>query len=412
MIKRLAFALAATAFMISGPLVSSVRAQEFDLADWSSVEQAAKGETVYFNAWGGSPQINAYIEWAGDQLREAHDINLVHVKLEDTATAVSTVVAESAAGRAQGGSIDLIWINGENFASLKRQELLFAPDWVTKLPNWQYVDFETKPTITVDFTVPTDGLEAPWGMAKLVFFYDSARTKEADLPDNVKDLLVWASQNPGRFSYPQPPNFIGSSFLKQVLIETMADPSLLQAPVVDADFASVTKPLFDYLDQLHPHMWRSAKAFPKDYPSMTQLLADGELDITFAFNPADASNAIANFTLQDTVRSFTFSGGTLGNTHFVTVPFNANSKAGALVTANFLMSPMAQKHKQDVAVWGDPTVLAMNKLDEADRAAFAALDLGIATLSPDQLGPSLPEPHDSWMSRIETEWASRYGVAN
>ncbi|MEO0920173.1 MAG: ABC transporter substrate-binding protein, partial [Pseudomonadota bacterium] len=94
------------------------------------------------------------------------------------------------------------------------------------------------------------------------------------------------------------------------------------------------------------------------------------------------------------------------------VPFNANSKEAALVTANFLMSPEAQLRKQDVEIWGDPTVLAMDKLRPEDRDAFAALDLGVATLTPDQLGPSLLEPHASWMGRIETEWSKRYGVAN
>jgi len=387
-------------------------AAEIDIADWEGVTETADGQTVYFNAWGGSEQINDYIAWAGDTLKERHGINLVHVKLDDTANAVSTVVAEAAAGRTANGSIDLIWINGENFASMKEQQLLLAPDWVTQLPNWQFVDFETKPTVTVDFTIPTDGLEAPWGMAKLVFFHDSARTSADTLPDSAKDLLAWSKDSPGRFTYPQPPNFIGSSFLKQVLIETTENPQVLQAPVVDADFEAVTAPLFAYLDELHPNLWRSARAFPKDYPSMTQLLADGELEVTFAFNPSEASNAIANQLLPDTVRSFTFSEGTLSNTHFLTVPFNANSKEAALVTANFLMSPEAQLRKQDVEIWGDPTVLAMDKLRPEDRDAFAALDLGVATLTPDQLGPSLLEPHASWMGRIETEWSKRYGVAN
>ena len=38
-----------------------------------------------------------------------------------------------------------------------------------------------------------------------------------------------------------------------------------------------------------------------------------------------------------------------------------------MVVANFLLSPEAQLRKQDPAVWGDPTVLAMDKLDPADR---------------------------------------------
>lgn len=383
-----------------------------DPGDWDAVLEEARGQTVYWNAWGGSTQINAYIEWVADEMEERHGVQLEHVKLEDTANAVTSVVAEKAAGRDEGGSIDLIWINGENFASMKRQDLLFAPDWTTKLPNWRYVDFETKPTITVDFTLPTDGLESPWGMAKLVFFYDSARTDAANLPDDAETLLRWAQDNPGRFSYPQPPDFVGSSFLKQILIETVDDPSVLQEPVDEASFEQVVAPLFAYLDALHPHLWRGARAFPKDYPSMSQLLADGELGITFAFNPAEASNAIANQLLPGTVRSFTFSGGTLSNTHFVAIPYNANAKAGALVVADFLISPEAQSRKQDPGVWGDPTVLAMEKLTEDDRAMFEALDLGVATLRPDELGPSLDEPHPTWMTRIEQKWTARYGVGN
>ncbi|MDS1137423.1 ABC transporter substrate-binding protein [Nitratireductor indicus] len=383
-----------------------------DPSDWDAVVEKARGETVYFNAWGGSQNINAYVEWAGEKLKERYGVMLRHVKLDDTANAVASVVAEKAAGRNEGGTIDLIWINGENFAAMKRQGLLMTPGWAEKLPNFAYADVENKPTIRTDFTIPVEGLESPWGMAKLVFFYDSARTQAAALPKDADGLLDWARQNPGRFSYPQPPDFIGSSFLKQVLAEKIADPTLLQKPVEEADFEEVTKPLFAYLDELNPLMWRSGRAFPQNYPAMKQLLADSEVDIIFAFNPAEASSAIANGELPGTVRSFTFPGGTLANTHFLTIPYNAPAKAGALVTANFLLSPEAQARKEDPAIWGDPTVLALDKLDPGDRARFDAIDLGVATLRPDELGPALDEPHPSWMERIETEWKRRYGVAN
>jgi putative thiamine transport system substrate-binding protein len=143
---------------------------------------------------------------------------------------------------------------------------------------------------------------------------------------------------------------------------------------------------------------------------LRRLLADNEVDFAFAFNPADATSAIANGELPDTVRSFVFERGTLGNTHFVAIPFNANAAAGAMVLANFLMSPEAQARKQDPSIWGDPTVLAVDRLPPEDRARFTSLDLGIATLSPEALGPTLPEPHPSWVGRIEQEWARRYGV--
>lgn len=392
--------------------VTGALAADPDPAHWNSVLSGARGQTVYWNAWGGSDSVNSYIAWVGQQMKETFGVRVVDVKLADTADAVAKVVAEKAAGKNDNGSVDLIWINGENFASMKEQKLLFSPGWAGKLPNWRYVDYEHKPTTRIDFTIPTDGLESPWGMAKLVFFYDSARTAPDTLPRSARELLAWAKKHPGRFSYPQPPDFTGSSFLKQVLSELVSDPSVLQKPADNADFDQVTAPLFDYLDQLHKVLWRKGRAYPKNYSAMRQLLADGELDIIFAFNPAEASNAITRGELPDTVRSFTFPGGTLANTHFVAIPYNATAKAGALVLANFLISPRAQARKQDPAVWGDPTVLAMDKLPAGDRARFDAIDLGVATLRPGELGPAIPEPHPSWMTRLEDIWKKRYGVAD
>lgn len=385
-------------------------AQTASIDHWQDLLNEAHGQTVYFNAWGGASNINDYIAWAGQQVQKRYGVKVLHVKLSDTANAVAKIIAEKAAGVDQNGSIDLIWINGENFAALKRQNLLLSPGWADKLPNWAYVDYQSKPTITRDFTEPTEGLEAPWGMAKMVFFHDSAR--HLQMPDSFAELVEWSEKNKGRFTYPAPPDFIGSSFLKQALSETITDASLLLKPVVEKDFAHHTKPLFEALDRLHANMWRSGRTFPKNKEALRQLLADNEIDIAFAFSPAEASNAIANDELPDSVRSFVFSKGTLANTHFVAIPYNATAKAGALVFANFLMSPEAQFRKQDPKVWGDPTVLNMAALSQEDQTKFKNLDLGVATLRPEELGPSISEPHSSWMIRLEKEWLSRYGVAN
>lgn len=400
--RSLLTALFAVAFL---PITAF--AADPDPADWDAVVEAAEGQTVYFNAWGGSQKINDYLGWVAEEVQEQYGITLNHVKLDDTAKAVATVVAEKAAGRDEDGSVDLIWINGENFVSMQEQGLL-SESFATELPNWRYVD-TSNPTVTTDFTVPTEGQESPWGGAKLVFFTDTARTGPIeDMPRSSDELLEWAKAHPGRFSYPAPPDFVGSSFLKQVLSEQVADPSVLQAPVDEASFGEVTAPLWAYLDELRPALWRSGEDYPENYPAMKQLLADGELGIIFAFNPAEASSAIAAGELPDTVRSFTFPEGTLGNTHFVAIPFNSDAKEGAMVVANFLLSPEAQLRKEDPQYWGDPTVLAVDKLSEEFQDGFAEIDRGAATLSPSELGSVLPEPHPSWMTRVEEEWAKRY----
>ena len=378
------------------------------MGDWASVLEKAKGQTVYFHAWGGADRINAYIDWAGDRVKERYGVTVQHVKVSDTANVVSQIIAEKAAGKEQGGSVDLIWINGENFASLKEKGLLLPMSWAPDLPSYRFADIKGKPTLTTDFTVPTDGLESPWGMAQLSFYYDSALTKE--VPKSAAALLDWAKAHPGRFAYPKPPDFLGSTFLKQLALDLSDDPTELAKPVTDKSYEAVAEKLFAYLDALHPYLWREAKAFPDNVSSLKNLLADGEIEIAFTFNPADASSAIANDELPDTVRSFTFEAGTIGNSHFVAIPFNANAKEGAMVLADFLLSPEAQVRKQDPAIWGDPTVLDIASLSDEDKARFDALDLGVATLKPEEFGPALPEPHASWMVRLEQDWTRRYGV--
>lgn len=398
---RILTAAAALAALIA--LSAPAGAADPDPADWDAVFAEARGQTVYWNAWAGDERINAYIAWAGDQARERFGVTVEHVKLSDTAEAVSRVVAEKAAGRDADGSVDLVWINGENFAAMKRNDLLFGP-WTQHAPNYALVDTEGKPTTTVDFTVPVDHLEAPWGMAQFVFVHDGARV--ATPPDSIARLGQWAADNPGRFTYPQPPNFLGTTFLKQALLEVVADPDVLQRPV--DDFEAVTAPLWTWLDALHPVLWRDGRVFPQNGPAMYRLLDDGEIDIAMSFHPAEASGLIAEGKLPDTVRTFVLRAGSIGNTHFLAIPYNAANKAGAMVLANFLMSPEAQARKQDPDVWGDFTVLDVAALPAGARAEFEALPRGVATLSAEELGATRLEPHPSWAEALEAEWARRY----
>ncbi|NIZ01419.1 ABC transporter substrate-binding protein [Thalassospira lucentensis] len=379
-----------------------------DVGNWQSVLDQARGQTVYWHAWGGEPRINEYIDWAGGQLLERYGVNVVQVKLTDTADAVSKVLSEKTAGVDDGGAVDMIWINGENFAAMKRNNLLFGP-WVEDAPNFDYVDVKGKPTVVNDFTVPTVGLEAPWGMAQVSFYYDTAKLDS--VPKSAQALLEWLAKHPGRFTYPQPPNYMGSTFLKQILTELVDDPKVLQQPADEVDAKKVLAPLWGYLDDLQPLLWRNGQAYPQNGAAMRTLLADNAVDIAFSFSSGEVSSAIDAFELPDTVRSYVFDHGTLGNTNFVAIPYNASAKAGAMVLANFLMSPEAQLRKQDPKYWGSDTVLAMDKLPSDMQKAFADLDLGVASLSPSERGTVLPEPHPSWMSLVEEQWQKRYGVA-
>ena len=367
-----------------------------------------EGREVAFNAWGGSPAINEYIAWAGEQLKDKRDITLEHVKLSETADAITRILAEKASGKTSGGSVDLIWVNGENFAKMKREGLLRNDAWAFELPNFAYTNAENLPGIITDFGTPTDGLESPWGRAQLVFGYDSAHLPTP--PRSATALAEWINANPGRFSYPKPPDFTGTSFLKQILLETSTNRGQFMQPADTVDTDAALAPLWAWLDQVHPHLWRGGKAFPANYTALVQLLGDGEIAIAMAFNPTEFSNGIAQGILPDSVRSYIHDAGTLANVHFVAIPFNANAPEAAMRVANFLLSPKAQLRKADSDIWGDPTVLDMDALPDQMRQKFLELPRGVATLAESDLGKTLAEPHPSWVGVIESEWTRRYGV--
>ncbi|MEO7055497.1 MAG: ABC transporter substrate-binding protein, partial [Caldimonas sp.] len=362
---------------------------------------------VYWNAWAGDERTNAFIAWVGGEVKKRHGVTVVQVKLNDTAEAVTRVVAEKSARRDAGGSVDLIWINGPNFLAMKSQNLLYGPI-DQALPNYAAVDTTQKRSNVVDFTVPVDGFAAPWRLSEFVYVYDSARHRLADMPTSAQALLAFAGRHPGRVTHPTVRNFLGATFLKQSLYDLLADPSVLQRPATDANFAAVTAPLWAWYDQLRPKLWREGREFPDSGPAQRQLMNDGAIDIHMAFDPSEAAVSIANQTLPAGARIFVMARGMIGNTSFVAIPYNAAHKEGALVVANFLLEPATQARAQDPAWGGNLNVLDLARLSPGDRLLFApkAGLPGLPTAT--ELGMTLLEPHPSWMTRIVAEWEKRY----
>lgn len=359
---------------------------------WQDISDKARGQTVYFHAWGGSQEINQYIRWAGEQLKTQYGVELKQVKITDTAETVTRLIAEKAAGKESGGSVDLMWINGENFKSMKNNDLLYGP-FVETLPNWQYINASLP--IDSDFSEPTDGLEAPWGVGQLVFIYDHQKLNNP--PQSFAELLSYAKAFPNRITYPRPPEFHGTSFLKALLIELTNNDAVLSKPVDAQSFALITAPLWHYLDELHAVAWRAGKQFPSGSSEMIQLLDDDQIDLALTFNPNAVYSAQASGKLAKTTRSHAMQAGALSNIHFLAIPWNATAKEGALVAINFLMSPEAQSRKGDMNVWGDPSVLRNDVLT--------------GSAANTKLFKSIAEPLPSWQAALEAAWQTRYGAA-
>ena len=371
---------------------------------WAEIVRAGQGQDVYWNAWGGSDGTNAFIEWVAGRVHALHGIALHHVRLRDTADAVARIVAERAAGREHGGSVDMLWLNGPNFLALKRQDLLLGPI-LDQLPNAALVDRAGKPTTTVDFTVPTDGYEVPWRMAQVCFLRDADRLP--DPPRSAEAILAWAAANPGRTTHPGARNFLGATFLKTALLELAPDTEALYAAPTDAAYAAATAPLWAWYGKLRPALWRAGKQFPESGPAQSSLLNDGEIDFAISFNPSEAATGIAAGTLPPSVRVSGLTRGTIGNASFNAVPRDAAHPEGAMLVLDFLLSPEAQAKGADIHMMGGGTVLDLARLSPADRALFAALPSSPALPKPGDLGPPLLEPHPGWMDRLAADWERR-----
>ncbi|KAA0926876.1 ABC transporter substrate-binding protein [Psychrobacter sp. ANT_H56B] len=384
---------------------------------WQQIVQAGENQDVYFHTWGGDPQINAYIQWAAKAVDKKYNINLVHVKLSDTSEAVSRVLAEKSANNNKKGSVDLIWINGANFAAMSENKLLLK-DWASTLPNFALTDPDNNPSVTLDFGIPTNGMEAPWGQASLTFYYDNLAINKP--PATLQQLKMWAQQNPGRFGYPKPPDFLGMSFLKYALVmlheqnDSKNGTTLraeLNQPVDAQNKDLILNPLWNFLDELHPRLWRKGEQFLQSGAQMRRLVDDTELSLAFTFSGPEIPAAVQRYDLPPSIRSYAMTDGSLSNTHFVAIPYNASHAAAAQLVANFLLSPEAQAHKQNPAVWGDKTVLVQSTLSAEQQALFKANKPHASALHFDAIKRTVSEPHPSWVDAIMQGWQTRYGVS-
>ena len=344
---------------------SGDRAEEVLEQSWKEIEAEAAGESITMMMWMGDPAINGYMNgYVVPELKERYDIELEIVSGQGSQI-VSTLLSELEAGRTSS-QLDLLWINGETFFQLREIDALFGP-FTEELPHSAYVDYND-PFIGTDFQQPIEGMEAPWGNVQFALIYDAAEVENP--PQDPAALAEWVRANPGRFTIPN--EFAGMTLLKSLLI-AMAGPETLYGPFGEEVYERWSGELWDYLNDLKPHFWRSGQTFPSSLSQLHQLFANGEVAFTMGNNDSEVDNKIAEGLFPETSRAYMPEMGSIQNSHYLGIPRHATSKAASLVAINFLMSPEAQYEKMQPAVWGDGTVLDMERLPEEWQERFAEI---------------------------------------
>nr|WP_303180016.1 ABC transporter substrate-binding protein [Lachnoclostridium phocaeense] len=400
-----AFLAAAMTFSLaacgSGSGDSSSQEQNGSVDDMTFDEmvEAAEGTTVTFYGWGGDEKLN---DWLDNKfapvMKEKYDITMERVPM-DIDQVLSQLSGEIEGGE-EDGSIDMIWINGENFQSAKENNMLYGP-FTDKLPNFNdYVDAESE-DVTLDFAYPVEGYEAPYGKAQVVMIADTAVTP--DVPKSAEALEEFVKKYSGKVTYPALPDFTGSAFVRNIIYEICGYEQFLDMEADKETVREAVEPAMEYLRGLNPYLWNEGKTFPDSSTTLDNMFADGEVVLNMTYDAYATALNIESGTYTDTTETFQFDKGTIGNTNFMAVAANSGNKAGAMVAINEMLSPeiQADRYEQLRVI----PVLDNSKLSEEQKAAFDAVDLGEGVIPQDELlSKRLPEMPAELVPIIEEIW--------
>lgn len=387
-----------------GGSVQSASASGLQNESWSQIVSQAKGQTVNIYMWGGSQNENQYIDnWVAPRLKKEYGVTLHRVSVNDTQDIINQLISDKQAGKSQD-NIDIGWINGENFLQAQKDHLLWGP-FVDRLSNYKkYIDGNS-PAIKYDFGQPTNGYEAPWQSAQFVFIYNSKYVKNP--PKSMTQLAQWVKKHPGKFTYPAPPDFTGSAFLRMALYETTGGYKQYMKPLDKGTVTPKLKPLWTYLNRIKPDLWRKGTTYPSSASQLDQLFANGEVWMDMNYDPSYASSQMDKGIFPKTTRTFVLNQGTLANTSYLDIPYNAKHKAAAMVAINFMESPAAQLAMLNPKIMGTPSVIDLQKLSPTERKKFEGISRGVATLPQKVLNKHrVPEIPSSYVPFLEREWTN------
>ena len=292
---------------------------------WEEIQERARAEgEVNLYYWGGSDQINIWMDrYAVPGLAE-QGVTLNPVRITGTKDAVDLVLAELGSGNGLGqGSIDAIWVNGENFATLKRQDALFGA-FADKLPNSANIEWNPEDPRALlnlrDFGVETNKSEMPWSGQQYVCSVNTQRVAAEDVPGTFAQMATYLEANPGKFAYVKPPHYIGNTFVQAAIYAHNPDgngavPFQDSIDVIGAaELARLITPGLEYLKSIDPMLLGAAGGnarYPEDPTALNGLFLNGEIDFACNFGLYGVAIGLRDGTFPEGAEQFIFPEGNM-----------------------------------------------------------------------------------------------------
>ncbi|MGL5439406.1 MAG: ABC transporter substrate-binding protein [Filifactoraceae bacterium] len=401
--KKLLGLLLIFAFLIS--VFSSCSTEEkitnvSEYKDWEQVLSEGRGKSVTIFMWGGNDGVNRYMDtYVAKYMKDNYDILVKRVPLSPIEYLPKLINEKKGSVIGTG---DVLWINAENFLTAKSANLLSEP-FTQLLPNQSKFYDESSSDINFDTGVPIEGREAIWGKAQLVFSYDESLMKNP--PKNYNELLLYAKANPGKISFPKiPDDFVGTAFFRNAFYELAEEE--FSGDMTKEEFVSKAEPVVEYFKELKPYLWNRGESFPSSQAQLDELFKNGEIHMTMGFEVGKTAGLVKSGVYPSTVKTFIFETGTIGNAHYLAIPFNSPEPAAAMVLIDFLQSPMAQIEKMKPEVWGDMPSFDYTKIDGEINKKVVEIegnnsDIALEKLSLKRL-PEMTSEQIGWIKEIWT----------
>ncbi|GEL08010.1 ABC transporter substrate-binding protein [Salisediminibacterium halotolerans] len=339
-------------------------ADELAEKDWDAIKESAEGAEIGMYMWGGDDSVNRYIDdIVVPHLDENYDVTLERYPM-DAPDFLNRLMSEKEAGD-QDGTADVLWINGENFRTAKQNDLLYG-EFTHLLPNMEEYIGDEASFVHIDMGTEIEGYEAPWGNVQFAFQYDADRVD--DPPSTMDELIEWSIDNPGEFTYPNVNDFTGNSFISHMLYSVADSPDELEE--YDEEWLRANEEeLWSKLNDFQDSLWREGQTYPDDLSQLDQMYADGEVSFTMGFNEHRAESMIEDDVFPESTETiFLEEPGSIGSTHYLSMPFNTTEPEAALIAINYMISAEAQIKKLDPSLWGEGHVLDSDLLSEEQQA--------------------------------------------
>lgn len=345
---------------------------------WDEIEANALGREVKLLVSRNDPEAIHFLkEQVGVQLRRRYGIRLTLVMPPTVATAPLL-------DRPPPPEPDLVWMDLDAFHQYRAGRLL-QPALVGKVPNAALIDWD-RFSRRIEVKERQAGSVLPWGKNPLMLVYN--RDNVEKVPTNLNQLAAWVRQNPGRFTIHRGRS--GYRMLHSWLRELAQPPHELPDAFSEADYALNRDKLIAFIEELRPYFWMEGEHFPKDADELNLLFVQGKVDFSIHEGSPARFQELSQKPLRFRVGRRVWPCPEAMCAHFLGIPVKAANKEGALVVLNELLSPQAQWQKQDPDVWGDGSVLDVDRLPDHWRTRFLAEQSGRTQGRAEQI--NLPAP--------------------